>query len=291
MISILLTIKDRQDYLDRQVEFLSSFLSSSNQQIEVIFFDDGSKSPLSINASVPNFRIERSDRNLGLVEARNRLAGLSSEDSDYLLFLDDDIFVYNLEGFLNDAINAIESGYSCAVLPYINLPTFKHEKISTFRHVFDISKSDDDVVYFIGGTSMFSKPDFIKAGGLEGLYYMYLEEEDLAIRMFTLGMKIKVMYSGRYIGLHDQAPGKDKKERQMYLLSNRLLFHYKFVKNTLLRTTLNSAYVLLYLIKTRSLSLIRDSLARYKTKKGEIGQFEIPFTTLIRFFMKRYFNV
>lgn len=291
MISILITIKDRQSYLDRQVIFLTDQLSKIDVKWEIIFYDDGSQHPLTLPSLCDQVRLVRGEANVGLIEARNRLAKLASMSSDYILFLDDDIFIHNIEVFITTAIEDIRSGYSCVSAPYINLPTYKYERISTFKHIYDVRRCDDDVVYFFGGTTIFDRDAFFKAGGLEGNYYIYLEEEDLALRMFSRSMKMKIMYGENVLAIHDQAPGKNFSERQVFLLSNRFIYHYKFIHNSALRLLFNVFYVLVYCLKFRSLNLIKSSVRRYSEVKSQVVREKIGSRTVLRFLVKRYFNV
>lgn len=291
MISILLTIKDRQGYLDRQVDVLLRQLPALKLLWEIVVYDDGSSTPLTMPVSDHRVKLVRGERNVGLIEARNILANLVCDQAKYLFFLDDDIFVHNLERYIERAIQEISEGYSCVSAPFINLPTYKYERISTFKHVYDVTKNDDEAVYFFGGTSIFDRSAFVQAGGLEGNYYIYLEEEDLALRMYSLGMKIKIIYGDSFIAVHDQAPGKDFSERQVYLLSNRFLFHYKFIGNPLVRLAFNISYVAMYLMKSRSISLITRSCSRYASVRDKIFQNDISFGIMTKFLLKRYFNV
>ncbi|MQT75616.1 MULTISPECIES: glycosyltransferase family 2 protein [Pseudomonas] len=291
MISILITTRDRQEYIDRQITCLLRDLQNTDLISEILILDDGSEQELSVNSSNKKIKFFRSEQNLGLIEARNFLVKKSSPAVEYVFFLDDDIFIHNIELFFRKALTTLQSGYSCVTLPYINLPTYKYEKISTFKHIWDIRKTDDDSVYFFGGTSLFNKADFLTAGGLEGRYYIYLEEEDLALRMYAQQKKIMVLYGENYIAIHDQAPGKNFSERQIYLLSNRFVFHYKFIKSRALRAIFNLSYSVLYLAKTKSLSTISRSIKRYKLVQPTVQPQNIPLPTFINFLLKRYFNV
>ena len=290
MLSVLITIKDRQEYLFRQVEFLSRELITLDIPWEVIIFDDGSEVPLVLGDAPAEFKLIGGGKNNGLIEARNILARNVSEKSEFLFFLDDDIFIHNLVAYIDDAVKEIDSGYSCVSAPYINLPTFKYESLSTFKHFYDVRRCDDDVVYFFGGTSIFKKDDFFLLRGLEGAYYIYLEEEDMALRMYVRGLRNKIMYGGNYIAIHDQAPGKNYFDRRVYLLSNRCVYHYKFVGSNLFLGLFNSLYFMAYLVKYRSFGLLRLALARYRLVRSEVVRQPVSLSLFARFLVKRYFN-
>jgi len=174
--------------------------------------------------------------------------------------------------------------------PYINLPTVKHSSISTFKKIYDLNKRDKGyVVYFFGGTSMFDREMLLSIGGLEGKYFIYLEEEDLALRAFLKGQYFKVLYGHNFIAIHDQAPGKNFYERNIYLLSNRFIFHYKFMSSSLVLNFFNFLYVLVYLVKTRSFDTVSKSLSRYKSIRTNFVRHKVSIHVMIRFFLKRFF--
>lgn len=289
VIEILMTIKDRQDYLTKQVEYLKPFLSS---ELYLTVYDDGSSPPLVLPESIEHARILRGDENKGLIEARNVLLSSSFEDVEYVLFLDDDIFIYNFELFLNHALDVLKHDKSILAVscPYINLPSKKYGQISTFKKLFDTDRTDSNYVsYFFGGTSLFDKAMLIDIGGLEGKYKIYLEEEDLAIRAFSKSQYFKILYSNNFIAIHDQASGKNLAERSIYLLSNRMLFHYKFVNSVVLRFFLNIGYIFIYLCKHKNLRMIFDSWRRYNSLRSEFSQYEFPGLLIFKFFIKRFF--
>lgn len=289
MIEILMTIKDRQDYLNRQIDFLLPML---NEQLRLTVFDDGSNTPLAIDTQNPFVRIFRSDINLGLIEARNQLLLSSYKDCKYVLYLDDDIFIHNFHLFIDFAVKRLEDGKNVAAVscPYINLPTVKYGSISTFRKIKEFSASDSVfAVYFFGGTSLFKRDLLSEYGGLEGIYRIYLEEEDLALRLYSAGYYFQIAYGQNFIAVHDQAPGKNFNERNVFLLSNRLLFHYKFVDNYVLRSILNFSYLVVYAIKMKKISDYKKAIERFRVSKSDIIRRPVSFGVFISFLMKRYF--
>lgn len=288
MLSIIVVSKDRQEYISRQINELNSL--SLKCDFEVVFFDDGSDSALLVNNALFEYKIHRSEDNLGLIEARNQAVKLVDAASQYLFFLDDDIFVHGLHDYLQDAMEEIDKGYLAVSLPFINLPTYKYEQLSTFKHLWDLTKRDDDCVYFFGGTSVFSKKLFNELGGLEGLYRIYLEEEDLALRAYCSGYKMKVLYGENYIGIHDQPSDKNWEDRTNYLLSNRLVFHYKYVDNLVLRAFLDALYLLVYLVKLRSVKKLLVSIKRRNDVVKLIIRHPVGMTVFLRFMIKRYLN-
>src|ERR1700741_3723448 len=86
-IGIGITTKDRWEDLETTLSVLSSRGLST---LETIVIDDGSSRPAppSLLERFPWIRFVRSDRSYGLIEQRNRLAGMMK--SAYYLSLDDD---------------------------------------------------------------------------------------------------------------------------------------------------------------------------------------------------------
>lgn len=288
-LSILITTKDRQSYIEKQYSHLKYHLRDlpPHLEYEVIFYDDGSENPLTLCTSDPNFKLLRCETNVGLIQARNDIVRHVSSDTRYLFFLDDDLFIYNLAECLRDAVASIDSGYAVVSIPFVDLPTKKNGKFRSFKKLISLSKNSD-VEYFFGGACIFKREIFEKSGGLEGIYKIYLEEEDLALRLFSQGEKFKVLYGKNYLGIHDQARDKDWRQRNIYLLSNRMIFHYKFITNQFIRSALNSIYILYYLTKLKSFTLTKEAISRYLAVKSDITPIHISRKSLFYFFVRRY---
>lgn len=291
MFSILITVFNRQDLLDRQLVYLSRELSGFKFPYEIIVYDDCSTVPLVAETSNPFVRFYRGEVNLGLIEARNKLVSFSSSNSDYYLFLDDDIFIFNLVAAMCRAKFFIDSGYSAFSIPYINLPIEYRAKLSWFRYIFDFKRLENEVVFFNGGTTFFDSKIFSILGGLEGRYRIYLEEEDFALRLFSIGKKIRIATNESFVAIHDQPKGKIQSERDVFLLSNRMSFHRKFIPSKILVAILNIAYVILFLFKKRKFSLIRDARTRYAELSKEIEPVPVELKVLFRFMVRRFFNI
>ena len=291
MFSILITVFNRQDLLDRQLAYLSRELSDFEFPYEIIVYDDCSSVPLVINSTNPFVRFFRGEVNLGLIEARNRLISFSSDNSNYFLFLDDDIFIFNLVDAMHRAMFFIDSGYSAFSIPYVNLPIEYRAKLSWFKYVYDFKKLKNEVVFFNGGTTFFDSKIFAKLGGLEGRYRIYLEEEDFALRLFSIGKKIRIATNESFVAIHDQPKGKIQSERDVFLLSNRMSFHRKFINSKFLVVGLNVAYIILFLFKKRKFKLIRDAHKRYVELSTQIKPAPIKFGILFKFMIRRFFNI
>ena len=97
-----------------------------------------------------------------------------------------------------------------------------------------------------------------------------------------------MLYGERVIAIHDHAPGKDHEERAALLLSNRFLYHHKFIRLRALRTLLNLAYTAVYCWKRRSFAVARAARRRYLALRGSITPQDIPAPVVIGFLWRRY---
>lgn len=223
-----------------------------------------------------------------MIEARNKLLLKVSQESKFVVFIDDDMFFYNLVKILNTAVQFFNKGYVGVSIPFINLPLSVDSKVSRFKSIRSMNFDSDAHVYFFGGASIFKKNVFDEVGLLEGNYFIYLEEEDFSLRLFAKGYKVITMFGFNFVGLHDQEGGKDWKERNVFLFSNRLLYHHKFIKSVLIKYLFNFIYLLLYLIKIRSLHRYKKAIMRYFQLKKRIIRILFPTKVIIRFLIKRY---
>lgn len=292
-LSVLLTIYNRQDLLVRQLDYISKSLSGFDLGYEIIIYDDFSTEPLFIPKDFSSdflVKIFRGETNVGLIEARNRLVGLANSSSEFLLFVDDDIFIYNFSLAIKSAIKCLESGYNIFSVPYLNLPTEYRGGLAWFKYLIDFRQGEGDAVFFNGGASFFSRKTFTDFGFLEGRYYFYLEEEDFALRLTSGGGKIRYAYGESFVAIHDQPSGKSASKRHVYRLSNRFLFHWKFF-NRALALFSNVLYTIVYLVKLRQLGVIRDSWSRYLGMRNDFTRHPIGFRKLCSFMAKRYLNI
>ncbi len=289
-LAILICCYNRQEALIRQLDYLATNVIKHKNRIVVRVHDDGSKYPLVISNcyDFPVF-LTRSDDNFGLISARNSL--IKSAAENFCIFLDDDLFIFNIDSFIDDSESVICKEFPVAYVPYVNLPLSAKSRIENFKYICNFKKNNQNVVNFNGGASFFRKSIFDELGGLYGDYYIYLEEEDFCLRMFAQGLSSIRLDSGSYIGIHDQAPGKNTKERLVFLLSNRLLFHKRFVSFFLLRLLLNIMYSLLYAFKMRDSTLLRKAFSRYSSMRGTLQIEKVSTFVFMRFSLKRYFNV
>ena len=290
MFSILIVSRNRQQLLCRAINHICSELEGTDIGFELLVYDDCSDTKYSLPPDIlKRTSLFHGDSRVGLIEARNILLRKISPHSEFIVLLDDDIFLFNLASILKTAADYLRKEYFIVSIPYFNLPCKIGARMASFKRVFGKYRESDSDVYFFAGSCIIKKELFERVGFFEGLYFIYLEEEDLSIRMFSEEMKIKTLYGFNFIGIHDQAGDKNFSERKMFLLSNRLLFHNKFIKATLLKYILNFFYICLYLFKMRDIGQIRNSISRYQKYKHEIIREPFPTMLFLKFLVKRYF--
>lgn len=294
MYSVLITTKDRQNLVDRQIELFEKNKSLHSVIQEIIVYDDASDCPLKVkNVAAPPVKLIRGDKTVGLIKARNILIENSNKESQYCIFIDDDIFIYNMEYLLLSRVPTIFSDLSvaCLSIPFLNLPTVKGAKLSYFKYIYDFRPDCKEVVYFHGGSSIFRKSIFNDVGLLESRYFFALEEEDLALRLFCNGYKLIVEFNQNIFSIHDQALGKRWDERYIFLLSNRMLFHYKYLNSFITRYFLNTIYFILYISKIRNITGMRKAILRYKDIKSTIVSSRISTSKFVKFLIFRYLHL
>ena len=282
---IVMTVFERQSQLDAQLAFLDRTLDPA-LGVAILVYDDGSAVPLTIPASRDDVRLLRGATNLGLIAARNAAFRAVMEDFDYLVVLDDDIRLYNIDAAIRLGIAALKAGNGIVSFPYIDLPLRPGASVAQFRRLLPATRRSSTC--FFAGCSILPTSVLRRVGFLEGIYRFALEEEDYSLRLYAAGLPTAMLYGESVIAIHDHAPGKNPVERAALLLSNRFLYHYKFVRPVGLRVALNGAYAGLYLLKWRSVAVVRDANRRYAALKPAIERQPMPTRTLLGFLLRRY---
>ncbi len=290
-IAILICCYNRQDVLIRQLKYLDQNVVKYRDQVTIYVHDDGSEVPISLceSTQIPLI-LSRTESNSGLISARNILIRSAIDSNQFFLFLDDDLFLYNIDLFIEKSIDSLGAGADIAYCPYINLPLSSASKVENFKYFLNLKPNSTNVANFNGGASFFSKSAFDKVPNFFGDYYIYLEEEDFCFRLFLKEGRSVRLTGHNFIGIHDQQPGKNFIERRKYLLSNRFVYHYRFIDNFILRNILNASYVVLYFLKFRDVNLILDSIKRYQSIRRVGIKISPSMFNVFRFLIFRYLN-
>jgi GT2 family glycosyltransferase len=169
-VGIGITTRDRWNDL---AITLTELRNKDYEKAETIVIDDGSKQPLppAFKATFPKVRFERTERSLGLVVQRNRLARMLS--STYYLSLDDDSFP--VAGDISDAVVWLENH------PLVAALAFHIVQRDGSIPPAEILGDPFPVQHFIGCGHLLRRKQFLEFGGyLECLHY-YAEENQYCL--------------------------------------------------------------------------------------------------------------
>jgi len=175
-VGIGITTRDRWDDL---AVTLSELRRNGYGDAETVVIDDGSNKPVrpELRAAFPKVRFERTDRSLGYVVQRNRLAQMLT--STYYLSLDDDSFP--VAGNINEAVIWLENHPSVAALAlHIVRARESIPPAETLGEPFPVR-------YYIGCAHLLRREQFLKLGGyLDCLHYLG-EEVDFCLKALLHG--------------------------------------------------------------------------------------------------------
>jgi GT2 family glycosyltransferase len=175
-VGIGITTKDRWDDL---AVTLSELRRNGYGDAETIVIDDGSDKPVrhELRAAFPKVRFERTDRSLGLVVQRNRLAQMLT--STYYLSLDDDSFP--VAGNVNEAVTWLEKHPSVAALA-LNIVQAGESipPAETLGEPFPVR-------YYIGCAHLLRREQFLKLGGYLDCLHYFGEEVDFCLKALLHG--------------------------------------------------------------------------------------------------------
>lgn len=270
MLSILICTKDGQSFISRQIDFIFDSMSNTSIPFELLIYDDGSLVPIIIDKNFSNIKLFRGEINIGLIAARNTLIKNVSKESEWIAFIDDDIFLFNMHLAFGEAIRAFRGDEKLGVIsiPFVNLPLPSGYGVRRFGFIYDLNPKNHKIPYFFGGCSIHRKHNFELAGLFEERFFFSLEEEEMCFRLWKIGRYCILLDWINSIGVHDQYLNKNWSDRYVYLLSNRLLFYRKNISSNAIFFCLALIYLVGYLFKTRSFSIVKIAVARYLTLKS-----------------------
>jgi GT2 family glycosyltransferase len=174
--TILITTKDRKDELEHA---LKSALEQTGVN-EILVFDDGSSDGTSelVRTAFPSVRLERSDRPLGIVNARNR--GFQMATGNIVITIDDDCVFQGTSTVTETLKDFDEERVGAVAIPYIN--------VNTSPVVQSVSPETDGVYVtseFTGCASAIRRKVFLDLGGFNSLIWRQGEEYDFCTRMLA----------------------------------------------------------------------------------------------------------
>ena len=207
-IGIGITTKDRWEDLETTLFVLSSRGLST---LETIVVDDGSARPAppSLLERFPWVRFERSDQSCGLIEQRNRLAGMMT--SAYYLSLDDDSFP--AAGDLGKAVQFLKGRRDTLGLAFSIV--LRDEALP------GSVRSPAPVRYYIGCAHLLKRELFLHLGGYAA-HWHYGEEPEFCLRALHKGYQV-YLYPGVVIR-HNRSPvARNLKKTARYYIRNEAL--------------------------------------------------------------------
>jgi GT2 family glycosyltransferase len=178
LIQIGITTKDRWQELHQTLERLRDI---GLGQLSILVVDDGSAEgcPFPVQAICQGASLFRMDDSAGLIPRRNELAGMMT--GKYYLSLDDDS--YPVSGSLSDALTFAESRRDlfCLSFPIYNPRQGRYQ-------VRSLSTAPYRARSFTGCGCLLHRAHFVDAGGYREELVRFVEEADLAARMFERGL-------------------------------------------------------------------------------------------------------
>ncbi len=220
-----------------------------------------------------NVRIVRSKINLGFSGAN--MMGVQWADADYYYFLNNDCLLLNdglsiLHQFMEDNPGAAnvsgemfiangEYEYNFRYFPSLALKLFGSRVLRLFdperypsRHKRFTKPTRVDLV---NGSSMFIRAlPFEEIGGFDTHYFLYCEEEDIALRLNRAGYQTYLVPAARYQHFISRSTQGDGKINLLFLKEFYISFLYYFSKN----------YGLVYSLVIRCLYFLKIGRKFYK---------------------------
>jgi glycosyltransferase involved in cell wall biosynthesis len=200
-VTVLITTKDRKEEL-RQA--LASALTQ-NAVNEILVFDDGSTDGTSelVRNEFRSVRLERSERPLGIIAARNRAIEMATGSvvitiDDDCIFQSPDTVAATLKDFHGPEVGAV-------AIPHINVnqSTIVHSQAPRSDRVYAISE-------FSGGASAIRRDLFLALGGYNTALWRQCEEYDFCTRLLGHGYVTRCGSADPI--LHYESPARNKAE-------------------------------------------------------------------------------
>lgn len=230
-------------------EFLPSVLANTQDpEVEVIVADNGSTddSLQVMCQDFPNVKILAFDENLGYSGGYNR--AVSEVKSEFVVLLNSD--VETPPGWWQPMLEFMDShpeAGACQpkILSYRDKKMFEYAGAAgglldrygypycrgrLFDHIeYDLHQYDtgpEDIAWASGAAMMVRRDVYLKAGGLDELFFAHMEEIDLCCRIHTLGYRVCIVPESHvyHLGGASLAQGNPRKT-YLNFRNNLLLLH------------------------------------------------------------------
>lgn len=232
----IITVNYNQENVTK--DLLHSIQSLSYPNYEVIIVDNGSKTSLSLNGQFSNYRIIRSDANLGFAGGNN--LGISQAKGDFLFFVNNDTILPHdcIEPLIQRLTLEKNAGVVSPKIKYYDDPTLIQYAGYTAMNPFtarnkgigyqEIDKGQFNKTIetsFAHGAAMMVKRDVIEdIGPMPEIFFLYYEEFDWCEQIRKGGYKI--YYEPKSVIYHRESisVGKNSPMKTYYMIRNRILF-------------------------------------------------------------------
>lgn len=190
LVSVIVLNYNGKQYLNA---CLSSLKRSTYMNFEVILVDNASTdgSVEFVRKKFPEVRILENKQNLGYTGANNRAARFSR--GKYLLFLNNDTKVDPKA--ITELVSRIEADRSIGICACRELSydgnSFKNMGLSCDPFAWPIKPEREEGIIYSNGSSLFIRKDvFIKLGGFDPKYFIFIDDLDLCWRGLLAGYKV-----------------------------------------------------------------------------------------------------
>ncbi|HED14181.1 MAG TPA: glycosyltransferase family 2 protein [Gammaproteobacteria bacterium] len=233
------------------LHYLQQCLPALSQQtfeaFRIIVVDNGSSDDSChyIIAQFPQIQLIRFPENTGFAFACN--AGIKAADTTWIALLNND--TKPQPGWLQALVNATET-YDVGVAAYtscmiqMNSPNLMDDggdilnwRGGTFKRgngqQADLYSRDEEVMLPCAGAAMYRRQVLIENGGFDPVFYAYLEDVDLGLRLRLQGYRC--IYVANAVVLHTGHGSKIATDKYIFLTArNRILLFLKNIPFTLL---------------------------------------------------------
>jgi GT2 family glycosyltransferase len=246
---------------------------------EIIVFDNAStdNSINMIKSHKLPVKVIRSFKNIGIA-GYNR--AVSESTGQILILLDDDSYIHPNALKISEEVFSINTNLGIMAFKIL----LSDGKLVT-------KDWSGDVTSFWGCGVAIRKDVWDKVGGYDEEFFLYLNEIDMAIRVWNLGYK--VVYNDRCIAYHCISKKNRASGRLIYFsVRNAVMFHFKHIPIEYIPRTLISdllSYFTLSIIGRCPLSWIEGVFAGIKNSKKAIRTRRIIKKEIIKFYIKKTF--
>lgn len=229
-------------------ECLSSVFTTDYPNYEVYLVDNGSTdgSVAYVERNFPKVGIIENGTNLGFAQAYND--AIKEIQADYILLLNNDTkvlapeWLHELVGTAQRDANIV--AVACKMVSMGNhsiLDSVGGMGIPFWRGFVDIGRNVNDSMRFdgptfapfafCGGAALVDRVAFIKAGGFDSKYFLYLEDVDLSWRLRLLGYSVSFAPKARVAHYFSGSAGSQA------ITSKKLYYSHRNLLRTILKNT------------------------------------------------------